>query len=88
MSDSFLFVRHSELVDGREFTGPTLRPDGTIGIYIRGRGLSCGPLSPDQLRAFAHQALGIADTIEAGAHEAASQASAELERIVGGGYAH
>jgi hypothetical protein len=76
-------VRFAELADRRDYTGATLRPDGTLGLYIRGRGMACGPLSPDQLRAFAHIALGIADAIETQADDAAAMALQELMEIAG-----
>lgn len=83
MSDDPVSVRHSELVDAPNYTGASLRPSGVLGLYIRGRGLSCGPLPPDQLRALAHQALGIADALEAKAEAAAEIALQELSAIVG-----
>lgn len=76
-------VRFAELADRRDYTGATLRPDGTFGLYIRGRGMSCGPLAPDQLRAFAHQALGIADQIETRAEAAGEAALQQLAEICG-----
>lgn len=77
-------VRRGELVDRPDYTGATLRNDGTLGLYIRGRGYACGPMTPDQLRAFAEHALAVADLIERRGEDAARMATADLERIVGG----
>lgn len=77
-------VRRSELVDRPDYTGISLRNDGTLGLYTRGRGLVCGPMAPDQLRAFAEHALAVADLVERRGEDAARDATAELARIVGG----
>jgi len=81
-----LRVTRAELADRPGFTGVTLRPDGRLGIFIRGRGYFVGPMTPDQLRDLAERALATADLLEARAEAAGEQALGELERIVVAGH--
>lgn len=70
------------LADAPSFTGPVLDPMGRLAIYLNGEGLRVGPLQPEELRAFARQALAIAQQLETEDAAAAADARAALDRIV------
>jgi hypothetical protein len=78
--DGQVVVNHAELRDGPTFTGPTLRGDGRVGIFIRGRGLFAGPLLPEQLRALAWSAMRIADDLD---RQAEAAGDAVLQQLAG-----
>ena len=80
-------VRQSRIEDSPSFSGPTLRQDGTLGIYSRGTGLLCGPMEPGELRSFALAALAIADALDTQAACVSEQVDQELARIVASGNA-